>query len=170
MAELSIVEYGNSVLRSPGLKVKSFDETLKKLADDMIETMQSNSGVGLAAQQVDRIERLIVIDLSPVDEEQEPFALVNPEVTQSTPEKCVIEEGCLSFPGLRLEIERPTGVNVEAYDLEGNLIEIQAEGFLARVLQHEIDHINGRLFIDYIHPLKRKFTLKQWEKSRKAAA
>ncbi len=166
MTTLPIAYYGKRVLRHHGKDVLTIDQGLKELALNMIESMKINKGIGLAAQQVSRLERIIVINLSLVDETQEPFALFNPEVVSASRETCVINEGCLSFPGLRLDIKRPVTAVVKALDIEGNPVEIFAEGMQARVLMHEIDHTIGKLFIDYIHPLKRKFILKQWEKTR----
>ncbi len=170
MSALPIAIYGNSILRSQGQRVKNINDDLKELAQNMIENTRINRGIGLAAQQVSRHERIIIIDLSAIDENEKAFALINPEIVKSGHEKIVIEEGCLSFPGLRLEINRPTEVMVKGLNLDGKPVEINADGMLARVLQHEIDHNNGILFIDYIHPLKRKFVLKKWEKSKEASS
>ncbi len=166
MAILPIVIYGESVLRTSGRKMNTFGDDLRQLVLDMIETAKAARGVGLAAQQINRLERVIIIDLSPLDETQQAFALINPEVIWASADKVTMEEGCLSFPGLRFDVERAEAVKIKAQTIDGQQVELNAEGFLARVLQHEIDHINGRLFIDHLHPLKKKFILKNWEKSR----
>ncbi|OQY28897.1 MAG: peptide deformylase [Candidatus Cloacimonetes bacterium 4572_55] len=172
MALLPIVYYGDRILRKAGKRIDPTDlkesASIKKLAHDMIETMRENNGIGLAAQQVNRLERIIMIDVSSFDENAEPFALINPEIVKVGKEKVVIQEGCLSFPDLYLDIERPALVTVAALDIEGNPMTLEADGILARALQHEIDHMKGTLFIDYIHPLKRKFLLKKWQVSSNA--
>lgn len=165
MAILPITLYGESVLKQNGNEVHQIDQGIIQLANDMIETAKKSHGIGLAAQQVNRLERVIIVDLSSIDESYQALALINPRVVWASKEKESIEEGCLSFPGLRFNVERPTRVEVTAWNVAGEELTIQAEHLLARVLQHEIDHTNGVLFIDRISPMKRKFVLKNWQNS-----
>jgi peptide deformylase len=159
---LSIVQYGDPVLRTKGARVEMIDDRVRELAEDMIETMHAAHGIGLAAQQIGQALQLTVLDVSQVEDRPStmklngneidprtsmPIVLINPEITLSAETEVGIE-GCLSFPEITGDIERPTSAIVRAEDLEGNKIEIEASGLLARAIQHEIDHLNGILFID----------------------
>jgi peptide deformylase len=143
MAILEIKKYPDPILRKKAEEVKEITEEIKKIAQDMIETKRSSQGIGLAAPQVGILKRIIVLRT-----ENHPQVLVNPEILEKSKEKEIMEEGCLSFPGLYLKIKRAKRVKVEALDEKGEKIKIQAEGLPARIFQHEIDHLDGILFID----------------------
>jgi peptide deformylase len=166
MAIHDIVLMGDPVLRTAAEEVRVFDETLRSLVRDMFETMYHADGIGLAAPQIGISSRIIVVDLRRQEEEVEPrrVALVNPVITWESPEIEKQSEGCLSIPGLEEIVQRPVSVRVEAMDPEGREVMIEAEELFARALQHEIDHINGILFLDRVSPLKRKMLLKKWKK------
>ncbi len=153
---------GDPVLRAKADPVESVTEEIRTLIRDMFDTMYAEDGVGLAAPQVGVSQRVIVVD--PRDDEVQPFALVNPEIREASAETELGEEGCLSLPGLKEMVDRPARVSVSGLNDEGEPVTIRAEGLLARILQHEIDHVDGILFIDRVSPLKRKMLLKRWEK------
>jgi peptide deformylase len=153
---------GDPVLRQRGSEVAEVTDEIRKLIADMFETMYAEEGVGLAAPQIGESVRVIVVDAR--DEGVAPFALVNPTIVQSSDETDRAEEGCLSIPGLREVVERATSVSVEGLDANGNPIRVDANDLVARILQHEIDHIDGIMFIDRVSPLKRKMLLKKWQK------
>lgn len=147
---LKVIRYGNNKLRELSMEINDFNDDLKKLADDMYETMIETNGIGLAAPQIGENIRLIIIDTKE-DEEKESSGrinLINPKIISYSVKKVMMEEGCLSVPGVFAEIERPAIVKIEAQDLDGHKFEIKARGLLARVIQHEIDHLDGILFID----------------------
>ena len=162
MPPLTIEMLGSEVLRTRAAEVAEVDDDLRRLIDDMFETMYGAEGVGLAAPQVGISRRVIVVDVH--DGEVEPFALVNPRVVESSRETEKGEEGCLSIPGLTAAVERAAHVAVEGLDREGNPLRVEGGGLLARCLQHEIDHLDGVLFIDRVSPLKRKMLLQKWRK------
>jgi peptide deformylase len=168
MARLEVRLLGDPVLRTEAEPVETIDAELRRLAADMFETMYAEEGVGLAAPQVGILKRLVVID--PQSDDVEPFALINPTVIGTGDETERSEEGCLSVPGLKELVERPVRVTVEATDLDGQSIRIEADGLLGRILQHEVDHLNGVLFLDRVSPLKRRMLLRKWEKVRPAQA
>ncbi len=165
---LRVTQYGEPVLRKKGRKLTRFDRSLHKLADDMLATMAAAEGIGLAAQQVGLDLRIFVVDLQLTRREIDfnyqldgrrppldimmPLVVVNPELTLEPEPVAPYEEGCLSFPGLRGEIERPIAVTLRYQDLHGDYHELACNGLLARVLQHEYDHIEGVLFIDRMSP------------------
>jgi peptide deformylase len=153
---------GDPVLREPAAPVEELDDELRTLISDMFDTMYAQEGVGLAAPQVGLGHRIIVVD--PREPEVEPFALVNPVIVELSEELEKGEEGCLSLPGLKDIVERPARCDVDGLDREGRPVHIAAEGLLARILQHEVDHLDGVLFIDRVSPLKRKMLLKRWQK------
>ena len=153
MALLSILRYPDSRLHKIAKPVTVFDERLQKLAADMAETMYEAPGVGLAATQVDVHEQLIVIDTSETRDQLR--VLVNPEIIWASEERQVYEEGCLSVPGIYDGVERPSRVRVRALDVEGNPYEFDADGLLAVCVQHEMDHLKGKVFVEYLSPLKR---------------
>jgi peptide deformylase len=153
---------GDPVLRTKAAPVASVTDEVRELIRDMFETMYAEEGVGLAAPQVGISDRVIVID--PHIEGQEAFALINPEILESSKETEKGEEGCLSIPGLRDLVERSTSVRVRGLSPEGQTREVAAEGLLARILQHEVDHLDGILFLDRLSPLKRKLALAKWQK------
>ncbi len=162
MAVRGIRIMGDPVLRQKAEPLRAVDEDIRRLIKDMFETMYEADGVGLAAPQVGVSQRIIVVD--PHEQDVKPFGLVNPVIVQSADDVERGEEGCLSIPGLKDIVERPAAVVVEALDAEGKPVRIEAEGLLARVLQHEVDHLDGILFIDRVSPLKRKMLLKRWQK------
>lgn len=150
--ELTLRFYGDPILRRMMPAVEVFDDNLRELAQAMIETMHRENGVGLAAPQVGRETRLLVAlqMSSPDDDDAAPIVMVNPEITSRSRETWVLEEGCLSIPGIRGDVTRPDGVTVRYRDLDGREQTLEATGMFARVVQHEIDHLDGRLFIDYL--------------------
>lgn len=154
MAILPILKYPDPRLEQPCEPVERFDEELRGLARDMIETMHAAPGIGLAAPQVGRSERLTVVDLSVAEEPDQLLVLVNPRVVEEEGAESE-EEGCLSFPDLMLIVPRPTRIVVEYRDLEGGAQRLEAEDLLARCVHHEIDHLDGVLFIHRVSPLKR---------------
>ncbi len=162
MAVLGIRIMGDPVLRQKAESLGQVDDEIRRLIKDMFETMYEADGVGLAAPQVGVSQRVIVVD--PHEQDVKPFGLVNPVIVESADDTERGEEGCLSIPGLKDIVERPASIVVEALDAEGKPVRIEAEGLLARVLQHEVDHLDGILFIDRVSPLKRKMLLKRWQK------
>jgi peptide deformylase len=170
MAVRDIIVLPDKRLRLTSEPVKAVDAEVRKLVDDMFETMYKAPGVGLAAIQVGVPRRIVTVDTAKKDEEKKPLALLNPEVIWSSEEKGTYEEGCLSIPEYYEEVERPAQVKVRYTDLDGKTQEVGADGLLATVLQHEIDHINGVLFIDHISKLKRDRVIKKFAKAAKREA
>jgi peptide deformylase len=162
MALLPLRFMGDPVLRTPAVAVERLDEELRALVADMFETMYAEEGVGLAAPQVGVGRRVVVID--PRHEDIQPLALVNPTVVVTSAETDKAEEGCLSIPGIVDVVERSRAVEVTAVDPEGRPLRIAAEGLLARILLHEVDHLDGVLFVDRVSPMKRRLLLKKWAK------
>ena len=156
-------------LRLVSEPVAAIDGEIRRLADDMFETMYDAPGIGLAAIQVGVPKRVVTIDVAKKDAPREPQVFINPEIVSSSEEKSVYEEGCLSIPDIHEDVERPTRVRVRYLDLDGTAHEVEADGLLAICLQHEIDHLNGVLFIDHISKLKRDRTLKKFVKAAKRA-
>lgn len=155
------------LLRLVSRPVERVDAPLRQLADDMLATMYDAPGIGLAAIQVGEPLRMVVIDLAKDGDEPAPLVFINPEVLVSSDDRSVYEEGCLSIPDYYAEVERPAKVRVRHLDREGKQHEIEAEGLLATCLQHEIDHLNGVLFIDHISKLKRDMVVKKFKKLAK---
>ena len=153
MAILNILRYPDARLHKVAKPVTEFGERLQKLVADMAETMYDAPGVGLAATQVDVHERVVVVDISETHDQLKVF--VNPEVVWASEEKQVYEEGCLSVPGIYDGVERPARVKVRALDQHGKEFEIDADGLLAVCIQHEMDHLRGKVFVEYLSPLKR---------------
>jgi peptide deformylase len=153
MALLPILTYPDPRLHTVAQPVQAVDARIRALIADMLETMYDANGIGLAATQVDVHERLIVIDVS--EERNQPLVLVNPEITWASEEKQVGDEGCLSVPGIYDGVERSLAVRVRAIDGEGQSREVEAEGLLAVCIQHEMDHLLGKVFVEYLSPLKR---------------
>ena len=169
MALREILKIPDKRLRLVSEPVKRIDAGIRALVDDMFETMYDAPGIGLAAIQIGVAKRVVTMDLSKKEESHEPRVFINPEITWASKEKSTHEEGCLSIPEYYEEVERPTEVKVKYLDLDGNEHEIEAKGLLATCLQHEIDHINGVLFIDHISKLKRDRVIKKFSKAAKAA-
>jgi peptide deformylase len=165
MALLSILCYPDPRLHTVAKPVSAVDARIAKLVDDMRDTMYDANGIGLAATQVDVHERVIVIDVS--EERNSPLVLINPEITWASPEKQINEEGCLSVPGIYDGVERSAAVKVQALDREGRSREIEAEGILAVCIQHEMDHLLGKVFVEYLSPLKRTRIRTKMLKSRR---
>jgi len=163
MPILTIMIYGNSILTKKAEPVRNIDKQTVELAQNMVKTMHSAPGIGLSAPQVNRSKRLITIDLSGGENSQDLIILTNPELLAQENET-ISEEGCLSIPGIQEKVARPARVVVKGIDLKGHEKLIEAEGLLARVLCHEIDHINGKLFIDHLSPLKRSLIRKKLKK------
>jgi peptide deformylase len=168
MAIRDIVLMGDPVLRTEAKEVTTFDDELRALVRDMFETMYHADGIGLAAPQIGLPKRIIVVDLRRPDEEQEGeperIALINPVIAWSSEEAAKQSEGCLSIPGLEEVVQRSVSVRVEGKDPDGNDVVVEADELYARALQHEIDHIDGILFIDRVSPLKRRMLIKKWKK------
>jgi peptide deformylase len=156
---------GDAVLRTEAVPVAAVTEEVRRLIEDMFDTMYAEDGVGLAAPQVGVSQRVIVVD--PRDPEIAPFALVNPEIVEFSDDLERAEEGCLSIPGLKELVDRSYAVRVNGLNRDGERVALEAEGFLARILQHEVDHLDGILFVDRVSPLKRKLLLSRWQKIRK---
>ncbi len=153
MALLNILRYPDPRLHKVAKPVTEFGDRLSKLVADMAETMYDAPGVGLAASQVDVHEQLILVDTSDTKDDLKVF--INPEITWSSDEKQVYDEGCLSVPGIYDGVERPARVKVRAFDLQGKPFELEADGLLAVCIQHEMDHLLGKVFVEYLSPLKR---------------
>jgi len=166
MAVLDICKYPHPVLQQKAEPIKGIDASLQKLIQDMIETMYQAPGIGLAANQVGRPIRLIVFDMTPREQERNPSVLINPEIIETEGEQ-IIEEGCLSVPDYYSEVKRKAKVTVRGLDAQEKPVEICGEGVLATVLQHEIDHLDGILFIDRISALKRSLYKKRLQKKIK---
>jgi len=167
MALRDILILPDKRLRLKSDPVKTVDAEVRALVDDMFETMYKAPGVGLAAIQVGVPRRIVTVDTAKKDEPKQPQAFINPEIVWSSEEKGTYEEGCLSIPEYYEEVERPSEVKVRFMDLSGKTQEVAADGLLATVLQHEIDHTNGVLFIDHISKLKRDRVLKKFAKAAK---
>lgn len=155
---------GDPILREVAEEVDAFDDRLRALVRDMFATMYHAEGIGLAAPQIGLSRRVIVIDLRREDHPDEQIALVNPCVTWKSDRVEKQSEGCLSIPGLEEVVERPAEVRVEGHDPDGNPVSLEADELLARALQHEIDHLDGVLFLDRVSPLKRRMLMKKWKK------
>lgn len=166
MAIRDIVMLGDQVLREEAPEVEAFDDDLRSLVRDMFETMYHADGIGLAANQVGVRARVLVIDLRREDEADARLALVNPRVVWASGELDKQSEGCLSIPGIEEVVERPWAVRVEGFDPEGREVTVEVDDLYSRALQHEIDHLDGVLFLDRVSPLKRRMAMKKWKKLR----
>jgi peptide deformylase len=153
MTQLTILRYPDPRLHTIAKPMTAVDARVRQLAADMFDTMYEAAGIGLAATQVNVHERLIVIDIS--ETHDQPLVLINPEITWYSPEKRIGDEGCLSVPGIYDGVERSIGIKVQAMDLDGKLQTHSAEGMLAVCIQHEMDHLLGKVFVEYLSPLKR---------------
>jgi peptide deformylase len=164
MTTLVILEYPDPRLRTTATAIPTVDDAVRQLADNMLETMYAANGVGLAATQVDVHRRLLVLDVSA--ERNQPLILINPEIL-SAEGLAPAEEGCLSLPGIYDKVSRPTRIRVRALDRNGAPFELDAEGLLAVCIQHEMDHLEGKVFVDYLSELKRQLIRRRLEKERK---
>lgn len=162
MALLPILSFPDPRLRIKAKAVEHVTSEIKQLVDDMFETMYDAPGIGLAATQIDQHIQLIVMDLS--ENKDEPMVFINPKVTPLTTETQQYEEGCLSIPQIYEKIERPCRVHIEFLNLDNQIVEIDADGLLAVCIQHEMDHLEGKLFVDYLSPLKRQRAREKVEK------
>lgn len=167
MATLTILEFPDPRLRNRAQPVTAVTDNTRQLIDDMLETMYAAPGIGLAATQVNVAERVIVVDVS--EDQDEPRAFINPEVIQQNGET-ETQEGCLSVPGFYEVVKRPDNIRVRALDRNGETFELDAEGLLAICIQHEIDHLDGKLFVDYLSGLKRQRIRKKLEKKHRLEA
>ncbi|MEY2897794.1 MAG: hypothetical protein RL669_2063 [Pseudomonadota bacterium] len=167
MAQLTILEYPDPRLHTRAVPVTHFDEALRRQAADMAETMYAAPGVGLAATQVDFHQRLIVIDVSDTKDQLRVF--VNPEIKWASPERVECEEGCLSVPGIYEPVTRPERVRVRAQDIDGKFFELDCDGLLAVCIQHEMDHLEGKVFVEYLSGLKQERIRTKLRKRRRAA-
>jgi len=149
--------FGDPVLKTRAAPVEDFDESLERLAEDMLTTMREQEGVGLAANQVGRLKRVLVAAL-----EDEEYVLVNPVIEELAETTDTVPEGCLSIPGIHVEVERPTAITISGQDASGKPIRIEAEGLLARIFQHEVDHLDGVLILDRTDRAFRKAAMREW--------
>jgi peptide deformylase len=160
----------DSKLRLISEPIKEITKDIRQLADDMLETMYDAPGVGLAAIQIGLPIRMVTMDVSKSEDERQPMVLINPEITWTSEEKRVYEEGCLSIPEYYEEVERPDRVRFRYMNIQGEVVEQEADGLLATCVQHEIDHLNGVLFIDYLSKLKRDRVMTKFKKAAKREA
>jgi len=165
MAVLDILEFPDSRLRTKASPVREVSDELRTLIDDMLETMYAAPGIGLAATQVNVHQRLLVMDVSETGDE--PLVFINPEITVLDSELGEYDEGCLSVPGYYETVNRPKKISVTAMDREGQSTTLELDGLLAICLQHEVDHLEGKLFVDYLSPLKRQRIRKKLEKDQR---
>ena len=167
MSQRKIIIEPDPILRKKSENLEKVDNELRLLLDDMLETMYSAPGIGLAAVQVGILKRLIVIDISKEKDKKNPLFLINPEIISKSKSTSTYEEGCLSLPGHFAEIERPAECHIKYIDYEGKKREIKANGLLSTCIQHEVDHLNGVLFIDYLSKLKKDMIMKKLVKHKK---
>ncbi|MEP3279506.1 MAG: peptide deformylase [Stappiaceae bacterium] len=170
MSKREIVLLPDPVLRQVCQPIETVDDEIRQLADDMLETMYDAPGIGLAAIQIAVAKRMLVLDVAKEEEPENPMVFINPEIVWQSEDTSVYQEGCLSIPEFFEDVERPTSIGVTFQDRDGEKREIEADGLLATCLQHEIDHLNGVLFIDHISKLKRDRVVKKFTKQAKMAA
>ncbi len=169
MSKLEIVKVPDPILRETSTPVEMVNADVRRLMDDMLETMYDAPGVGLAAIQVGVPRRVIVLDVSTDEEEAQPFFMANPEIVYRGKTMRTHEEGCLSIPDVNVEIERPADVTVRYVDRDGAAQELTADGFLATVIQHEVDHLDGKLIIDFLSRLRRDMIIRKFKKQQRPA-
>ena len=167
MSKKNIIIEPDPILRQKSQPLEKVDSQLRKLMDDMLETMYAAPGIGLAAVQIGILKRLIVIDISRDSEKKNPLFLVNPKIIFKSQNKSTHEEGCLSLPGHFAEIERPDECHIKYVDYSGKEKKLEAKGLLSTCIQHEIDHLDGILFIDYLSKLKKDMIIKKLKKQKK---
>ena len=165
MALLPILEFPDPRLRKIATPVSTVDDAIKQLIDDMFETMYDAPGIGLAATQVNVHKQIVVMDIS--EEGNQPLVLINPQVTVLAEETLPYDEGCLSVPGFYETVDRPANIRVEALDRDGEAFILEPDGLLATCIQHELDHLVGKLFVDYVSPMKRSRIRKKLEKAHR---
>lgn len=168
MSKLTILEFPDARLRTEAKPVTNVDDEIRTIIDDMLETMYDAPGIGLAATQVNIHQQIVVIDIS--EDKNEPLVFINPKVTVLNGDPETMQEGCLSVPGFYEDVTRIAHVKIEAVDRQGNAFEMEATGLLAVCIQHELDHLNGKLFVDYLSPLKRNRIKSKLEKEHKRQA
>ena len=164
MAILTILEFPDERLRKKAKPVESVDAKTRQLVEDMLETMYAAPGIGLAATQVNIQKRILVLDIS--EEKNDPLALINPEILSKEGQE-ESDEGCLSVPGVFEKVKRAEKIRIKALDRDGNTLEMDADGLLAVCIQHEMDHLEGKLFVDYLSPLKRQLARKKVKKEQR---
>ncbi len=169
MAKREILVLPDPRLRQVADPVEKIDDSIKTLAKDMLETMYDAPGIGLAATQIGEMKRLVVMDLAKEGEKPDPIVMINPEILKYSEDTVTSEEGCLSIPEIYYDVERPADVTVKYTDLDGNEVEREATDRLAICIQHELDHLDGVLYIDYLSRLKRDRVLKKFQKAEKLA-
>ncbi len=169
MAKRPILILPDQRLRAVAEPIEKVDAEVKQLAADMLETMYDAPGIGLAAPQIGELRRIVVMDVAKEGEKPDPIVMINPEILKYSDETVVTEEGCLSIPEIYYEVERPAEVTVRYIDLEGKTVERDAADRLAICIQHEIDHLDGVLYIDYLSRLKRDRVLKKFQKAERIA-
>ena len=169
MSTYEIITVPDPVLKQTATEIARVDDAIQKQMDAMLEAMYAAPGIGLAANQVSLLNRVLVMDLARIDEgeEKSPICMANPQIIWESEEMSIMEEGCLSIPRQYAEIERPASVRVKYLDYDGKEAELEADGLLSHCVQHEIDHLNGTLFIDYLSSLKRNMILRKVEKAKK---
>ncbi len=166
MSQLTILQFPDPRLRTVARPLDTVDDEIRALADDMLETMYAARGIGLAATQVDRHVRMLVMDVS--ETREEPYVLINPEIIDRDGSQ-ICEEGCLSVPGEYAEVERAESIRVRALGRDGHPYELEADGLMAVCIQHEIDHLDGKVFIDYLKPMKRRVIERRMKKQLRQA-
>lgn len=167
MSVLEVLTFPDERLRTVAKPVENIDDSIETLVENMFDTMKDEKGIGLAATQVNVHKRVVVMDVS--DEQNEPYVFINPEIIEKSG-STISEEGCLSVPNNYAKVDRAEKVTVKALDKKGEPFELEAEGLLAICIQHELDHLQGKLFVDYLSPLKRDRIKKKLEKEAKLAA
>ena len=167
MSKKKIIIEPDPILRQKSQSLEKVDDQLKNLMDDMLETMYDAPGIGLAAVQIGILKRIVVIDVSKENEKKNPYFFINPIIKSRSKKTSVYEEGCLSLPGHFAEVERPAECEIDYIDYNGNKKNLKASGILATCVQHEIDHLNGILFIDYLSKLKKDMIIKKLIKQKK---
>ena len=170
MAKRPILILPDERLRAIAEPIDKIDDGVKQLAKDMLDTMYDAPGIGLAAPQIGELRRIVVMDLAKEGETPEPLVMINPEILSYSDEVITTEEGCLSIPELYYDVDRPAGITVRYTDLDGKVIELEAKDRLAICVQHELDHLDGVLYIDYLSRLKRDRVIKKFDKQAKRAA
>ena len=166
MSILTILEFPDPRLRTVAEPVESVDDAIRTLVDDMFDTMYDAPGIGLAATQVNVHKQVVVMDLS--EDRSEPLVFINPKVTVLQDDTLPYDEGCLSVPGFYETVDRPANIKVDALDRDGNAFTLEPDGLLAVCIQHELDHLQGKLFVDYISPIKRQRIRKKLEKAHRS--
>lgn len=164
MTKRTIIIIPDPVLRQVCQPIVKVDDRVRALADDMLETMYEAPGIGLAASQIGVLQRMFVLDVAPEDEPKSPMVFINPKIVWSSDETSVYQEGCLSIPEYFEDVERPSAIKIQFMNREGSDQELEADGLFATCIQHELDHLNGTLFIDYLSKLKRDRVIKKFSK------